>query len=169
MSDPAKRASNPFDRVVGPWERVIDDMHATAERYREADQTVIECHPGDVATLTGEPLTAAEMTGDVDPGRRTGLDAVLPGEEFEAVRTVLRARDPDRVEVFRATGNGLVFLLLSLWSGDSVVMLPLYYDRQEADTLRTIASDGGFPVHVRPLVDDERVSVTIDDPEPCFP
>ncbi|WP_018256368.1 DUF7529 family protein [Halomicrobium katesii] len=169
MSDPAQRANTPFDRVVDPWERVIDEMHATAERHREDGKRVIECHPGDVATLTGDPRTAAASTGDIEPDRRVGLDAVLPGSEFEAVQAVLRDRNPDRVEVFRARGNGLVFLLLSLSCGDSVVLLPLYYEREDADALRSIARDGGFPVHVRPLTDGERVRVTVDDPELCVP
>jgi hypothetical protein len=171
MSDPADPEANPFERVVGPWERVIDDMHATAAQYRGDGREVVECHPGDVATLTGEPRTAAELTGNADPAeeRRLGLDVVVPGDEFAAVREALGDRSPDRVEVFRATGNGLVFLLLVLAANERVVLLPVYYDRGDVAALRSIARDGGFRVHVRPLVDDERVTVTVDDPEPCFP
>jgi len=171
MSDPVDPEENPFGRVVGPWERVLDDMHATAEEYRADDLDVVECHPGDVATLTGAPRTAAELTGSVDPeeAQRLGLDAVVPGEEFAAVQEALGDRTADRVEVFQATGNGLVFLLLVVAAGEHVVLLPVYYDRGDVEALRSIADDGGFRVHVRPLVDDERVTVTVDDPEPCFP
>ena len=170
MSDPVD-PENPFGRVVGPWERVIDDMHATAEQYREDGRDVVECHPGDVATLTGTPRTAAELTGSADPteDRRLGLDVVLPGDEFAAVQRALGDRAPEHVDVFRATGNGLVFLLLVLAAGERVVLLPAYYDRTDVEALRSIARERGFRVHVRALADEERVTVTVDDLEPCFP
>lgn len=76
---------------------------------------------------------------------------------------------PGHVEVFRATGNGLVFLLLVLAAGERVALLPPYYDRGDVEVLRSIARERGLRVHARALVDEERVTVTVDDPEPCFP
>lgn len=159
MHDPADPEASPFDRVVGPWQRVIDDMHATADQHREYGRQAVTCHPGDVATLT--------PSGD-GADHRLGLDVVLPGDEFETVRSVLSDRDPGAVDVFAATDNGLVFLLLSLSCGDVVVLVPAYYDSQDRDALEALARERGLPIHLRPLADDERVTVTVDDPDPCF-
>lgn len=172
MDEHAGVGANPFDRVVGPWEDVLDDMAATARQHREQGKTAIELHPGDVATLTGEPRTAAELSADGEPAlddRQLGLDVIVPGDEYDDVRSVLGDQNPDRMDVFQATGNGLVFLLLVLTAGETVVLVPVYYDREDTDALQTIARERGLRLHVRPLTDDERVTVTVDDPEPCFP
>ena len=172
MDDTTDHETNPFGRVVGPWEQVIDDMHATAEGYREDGLTVIECHPGDVATLTGEPRTGAELAGQDDPDtpdRRLGLDVVVPGNEFDDARSALTGPDPTYVDVFQATGNGMVFLLFGLQWSDTVLLVPAYYDQSDEKALRDVTHESGLSVYVRPLADDERVVFTLDDPEPCFP
>jgi len=169
MDDTTEPEANPFERVVGPWERVIEDMHATADGYREEGRTVIECHPGDVATLTGEPRTAAELTGESDPDRRVGLDIVVPGDEFEGVRSALTGPDPTYVDVFQATGNGMVFLLFALQWPETVVFVPAYYDQSDEEALRNVTREDGLSVYVRPLTDEDRVVFTLDDADPCFP
>ena len=78
MADPT---DNPIGRVVGPWQRVIDDMVAIASRYREDGWTAIELHPGDVTVLTGAPRTVAERRGSYEPeSHRLGLDVVVPDD-----------------------------------------------------------------------------------------
>lgn len=168
MEDPS---DNPFDRVVGPWEQVMEDMDLTAERYRDAGRTVVELHPGDVTVLTGEPRTAAEQQGTVDlESRRLGFDVVVPGDEFERLQSALADRTVDGYEVWRGTGQGMVFLLVALESGDDLaVVFPAYYDLQDRDALEGIARDHGLETHLRPLSADAVLSVEHDDPDPFFP
>ena len=163
--------ANPFDRVVGPWEQVIEDMEATAERHRDAGRTVIELHPGDVATLTGEPRTAAEQRTGVDLStRRLGLDVVVPGDEFERLERALEDRRVERYEAFRAESAGMVFLLLDVRCGDDcTALIPAYYEESDRTSLELIARDHGLQVHVRPLSADTVVTVDLDDPDPLFP
>ena len=164
-------SDNPFDRVVGPWERVLEDMTATAERYRDAGRTVLELHPGDVAVMTGEPQTLAEERGSHDPEpTRLGFDVVVPGDEFERLRSALADRTVDDYEVFRATGNGLVFLLIAVECGDDfVALIPAYYDRERRDALEAVAREHGLYTNVRPLGGDVVVTIAHDDPGPFFP
>ncbi|MGB9930917.1 DUF7529 family protein [Haloarcula amylolytica] len=171
MDDPVDPESNPFDRVVGHWEQVIDDMAATAAKYRDAGRETIELHPGDVTLLTGEPRTMAEQTGEYEPdSRRLGFDVVVPGDEFRRLADALGNRPVDRYEVFRATGDGMVFLLVALECGDDLAaFVPLYYDRSDREALEQVAADRGLYSHIRPLSEDEVVTVAHDDPDPFFP
>ena len=66
MSEPAGDGAPAGDG----WSAVIEDMEATAAEYRERGWTALELHPGDSVL--------------VDSDRRTGLDVVLPGPEFES-------------------------------------------------------------------------------------
>lgn len=168
MADPTH---NPFDRVVGPWEHVMEDMQATAERHRDAGRTVIELHPGDVGTLTGEPRTAAERQEGVDlANRRLGFDVVVPGDEYERLERALADRSVERYEVFRAEGAGMVFLLVDVRCGeDCAVLIPAYYDQNDRGALERIARDHGLQAHVRPLSADTIVTIDFDDPGPFFP
>jgi hypothetical protein len=161
---------NPFDRVVGPWERVMEDVAATADRYRADGRTVVELHPGDVAVLTGDPETTTEQQGTVDPAsRRLGFDVVVPGDEFERLQSALADRTVDECEVFRATGDGMVFLLVALESEDDLaVLLPAYYSLDERAALESVARQHGLQAHVRPLSDDAVVTVDIENPDPFF-
>ncbi|RLM97041.1 hypothetical protein [Haloarcula sp. Atlit-7R] len=171
MNDPADPESNPFGRVVGHWEQVIDDMAATTTQYRDDGREAIELHPGDVTVLTGEPRTMAEQTGEYEPEtRRLGFDVVVSGDEFRRVADALEDRTVDRSEVFRATGDGMVFLLVALECGDDLaVLVPLYYDQTDRADLSQVADDHGLYSHIRPLTDDEVVTVSHEDPEPFFP
>jgi len=161
MDEPVDPESTPFDRVVGPWQDVIEDMAATAEEYREAGRTVVELHPGDVETVTGEHVDSEAV--------RLGFDVVVPGDEFDRLRDAMADRTVDRYEVFAATGNGMVFLLVAVECDDLVVLVPLYYDQSDRPSLEGIAEDDGLATHIRPLADDEVVTVTHRDPEPFFP
>lgn len=171
MDEAADPESNPFDRVVGHWERVIDDMSATAAEYRETGRRAVELHPGDVSVMTGDPRTLAERTDEFDPdARRVGFDVVVPGDEYERVRDALADRSVDRYEVFRAAGDGMVFLLVALEIGaDLAVLVPLYYDRSDRAELERVVDEYGLYTHIRPLVEDDVVTVAHADPDPFFP
>ena len=167
MADPSQ---NPFDRVVGPWQQVMEEMTVAAERHRDAGRDVVELHPGDVATLTGEPRTAAEQQRGVDRSeRRLGLDVVVPGDEFDRLRRTLGDRRVESYEVFRATEGGMVFLLVEIIAGGCTVVLPAYYDQRERAALEEIAREHGLQAHVRSLSSDTAVSFDFEQPSPFFP
>jgi len=168
MDEAADPEANPFGRVVGHWDRVLDDMAATAASYRDAGRTVLELHPGDVTLLTGEPRTLAETKGAHDPGPRdVGFDVVVPGDEFERLQATVDDRELDRYELFRATGDGLVFLLVAMEYGDNLaVLVPLYYDQTDRADLERIAREHGLSTHVRPLDESAVVTIAHTDPTP---
>jgi hypothetical protein len=169
---PPDPEDNPFPRVVGPWEQVIEDMKATADRYREAGWEVVELHPGDVHVMTGEPRTLAEQQEEYEPPpQRLGLDVVVPGDEYDHLRDVVAGREFDSDEVFRATEGGIVFLLIGLESRaeDAVVFVPAYYELADVEDLRRVAAEHGLYTNVRPLTGEEVVTFTHADPGPMFP
>lgn len=160
MDEPAAPDRTPFDRVVGPWDDVLDDMAATAAEYRADDWQTIELHPGDVETVTGE---------HADDETPLGFDVVVPGDEFERLRDALADRTVDRYEVFAATGNAMVFLLVAVESDDLAVLFPLYYDQSDQQGLVAAADEDGLTTRLRPLVDEESVTISHHDPDPFFP
>lgn len=169
---PPDPEDNPFDRVVGPWQDVVEDMTATAERYRADGWETVELHPGDVAVLTGDPRTMAEEKGDFEPGpRRLGLDVVVPGEEYERLRDLASGRTFDSYEAFRAVEGGIVFLLVVVTDAtdEVAVFVPAYYELADAADLREVADEHAMYTHVRSLSPDEAVTFTHDDPDPLFP
>lgn len=170
--DPADPTENPFHRVVDPWEQVIEDMEATAAEYEEAGWDVVTVHPGDVFVMTGEPRTLAEEQGEYEPDpQRLGLDVVVPGEEYDAVRALAGRHDFDSYEAFRAVEAGIVFTLVVLESATeaAAVFVPTYYEVSDLQDLRAVADEYGLYTHVRSLASDEVVTFTHADPEPFFP
>ncbi|MFT4905092.1 MAG: hypothetical protein ACI8UR_001660 [Natronomonas sp.] len=149
---------NPAEDVVPHWERVIEDMHATAEQHREEGWETVELHPGDVTVLSR------------DESDRFGLDAVVPGEEFDPLRTAVEERTFDAYEVFRGETEGVVFGLTVVRSNDGelAVFIPFYYDRRE-DIEMLQNHDGQLYTHVRQLKNDHIVTFSHVNPEPFFP
>jgi len=139
------------------WSAVIEDMEATAAEYRERGWTTLELHPGDSVL--------------VDSDRRTGIDVVLPGPEFEELEALVERRSFDEVEVFRAAGEGLVYLLVVEADPESEVaaFVPAYYDpNAAADALDSIREAGALRLFCRRLNDDT-VTFVHDDPAPFLP
>jgi len=169
--DPVDPESNPFHRVTDHWEAVIEDVHATADQYRADGWTVVALHPGDVTVLTGQPRTAAELTGAVDRDHRVGFDVVVPGDEFERLRDALADRTVERCSVFGADGSGVVYRVVAVETTDRevAVLVPLYYDRSDVEDLLAVADDGGLSTHVRPLQDDQVITVEHADADPFIP
>ncbi|MFC6836948.1 DUF7529 family protein [Halomarina ordinaria] len=138
------------------WERVIEDMHATGETYREDGYDVVELHPGDVTV--------------VDDG--SGFDLVVSGEEFAAVQSMVADASLTETEVFRAVEGGRVYVLVVVRDGASEAALccPLYYAPDRATSLREYARESGrLFTYVRSLSADDAVAVAFDDPELFFP
>ena len=139
------------------WSAVIEDMEATAAEYRERGWTTLELHPGDSVL--------------VDSDRRTGLDVVLPGPEFEELESLVDDRQFRDVEVFRAEGDELVYALVVELAPESetAVFVPVYYDpSQSAETIESIREAGAIRLFCRRLNDDT-VQFVHDDPTPFLP
>ena len=69
MDDPQDPQATPEDLVTGRvaprWTQVIEDMHATAEEYADADWGTVQLHPGDVTVLAGDTADGrAGLAGD---------------------------------------------------------------------------------------------------------
>ncbi|WP_435334715.1 DUF7529 family protein [Haloarchaeobius sp. TZWWS8] len=157
--DEAKQAMGVADRVMPAWEQVVSDMEATAEEYRDSGWTAIECHPGDVAMLT--------------EGDRTGLDVLLPDDEFDELQASYEADDSfDEVEVFRATQAGILFAVAALKNEttETTLLVPLYYDTDRAqEFIEMVHDEGELRLHLRPLDERQVVTFTQHDPAPFLP
>ncbi|MFC6725160.1 hypothetical protein ACFQE1_12435 [Halobium palmae] len=44
-------SQHPLSGALDAWERVVDDMEATAAEYREEGWETLELHPGDVTPI----------------------------------------------------------------------------------------------------------------------
>lgn len=163
--DNADRASEVASRVTPVWDRVIEDAAATAEAYREDGWDAIVCHPGDV-TATGE----ADVELD---DARTGVDVLVPDDEFERVAAAVDGPGAfDEVEVFRAEQNGVVFFVAALENAaaETAILVPAYYDTRRAENfLETVAREGELRLHVRPLDRRRVLTFAQSDPSPFLP
>ncbi len=139
------------------WERLIDDMAATAQEYREQGWRAIELHPGDVSVFPG------------DDGRR-GFELLPPDDEFDAASEAFDESDGfDGAEVFRAVEGGVVYVLVVLESPETetALLAPAYYDHgQETEFVDMLESADAVPIHVRPL--NERRVLTFTHREPSL-
>ena len=150
------------NRVMDVWEEVIADMEATAEAYREEGWRVLAIHPGDVASPDGE------QTG------RWGLDVLVPDDEFEELEHLIEVESFsfDESEVYRATGSGLVYLVVAILDHDTevAVVFPAYYDVDRGRSMLDRATDAGvIHTHLRPLDLENVVTFSHDDPSLFMP
>ncbi|MCT9095227.1 hypothetical protein [Haloarchaeobius sp. HME9146] len=148
------------ERVLPVWERVVADMEATAEEYREAGWEALECHPGDIATIT-------EGEG------QTGLDVVLPDDEFDRIEAAYDADgDFDEVEAFRAVEQGIVFAVAALKNAttETALLVPIYYDADSSqEFLQMVSEEGELRIHLRPLDQRRILTFTQHEPAPFLP
>ena len=125
------------------WQAVLEDMAATAEAYRDRGWTTLELHPGDSVL--------------VDSEFRTGLDVVLPGDEYEDLEAVAADATFADVDVFQAATDTTTYLLVVEKDPDSetAVFVPAYYDTaSSAEKLDTIRENGELRLFCRRLNDD---------------
>lgn len=157
MGEPAGNDAPANVQARNGWSAVIEDMEATAAEYRERGWTTLELHPGDSVL--------------VDSDRRTGIDVVLPGPEFEELESLVEDRQFRDVEVFRAEGDELVYVLVVELAPESetAVFVPAYYDpSQSAEAIELIRETGAVRLFCRRLNDDT-VQFVHDDPTPFLP
>ena len=125
------------------WQAVLEDMAATAEAYRDRGWTTLELHPGDSVL--------------VDSEFRTGLDVVLPGDEYEDLEAVAADASFTDVDVFQAATDTTTYLLVVEKDPDSetAVFVPAYYDTASSTgKLDAIRENGELRLFCRRLNDD---------------
>lgn len=158
MSDNPGGAGAPTNvQAQSGWQAVIEDMEATAEAYRDRGWTTLELHPGDAVL--------------VDSDTRLGLDVLLPGPEYEDLESMAENAEFTDVDVFRAEGSGLLYLLVVEKDPDAetAVFVPAYYDPGSAqEKLDAIREDGELRLFCRRLNDDY-VEFVHADIEPFLP
>lgn len=138
------------------WEKVIEDMEATASEYERDGWETLLLHPGDVAVLNGAD------------GAGPGLDVVVPDPEF---RDLVAAIDGDveveAVDVYRASVASTTFLVIVLeYTGELAVFVPVYYRTagpKIETALRRAHDDGEFVTRLRRLA-GESVIISHEDP-----
>lgn len=148
--------AHPLSGVLDVWERVVDDMEATAAEYREAGWEALVVRPGDVTPLDGDPF---------------GLDVLAPTEEVETLEELVADVTFDTSHVLRAEEGGVRFCIVAVEAGEDevAVVVPVFYDVDEAAPLAERAREEGVTyTHVRPPSDDARVTFTHDDPSLFF-
>lgn len=156
MSDtPAERPDTVQAR--SGWQAVVEEMSAIADDYRNRGWTALELHPGDAVL--------------VDSDRRTGLDVVLPGPEYEDLEALAADRTFADVDVFQAEEDGMLYLLAVEKdpANETAVLVPAYYDIGSGQSkLETIRSNGTLRLFCRRL-NDEYVEFVHDDVAPFLP
>ncbi|QCC59699.1 hypothetical protein NP511_14965 [Natrinema thermotolerans] len=157
MSDnPASDTSNNVQAQSG-WQSVIEEMAAIADEYRDRGWTALELHPGDAVL--------------VDSEKRTGLDVLLPGPEYENLESLTENCSFVDVDVFRAADSSMFYLLIVEKDPESetVVFVPAYYDPGSGQPkLDTIRSDSEFRLFCRRLSDDY-IEFVHGDVQPFLP
>ncbi|NIB98335.1 hypothetical protein [Halobacterium sp. R2-5] len=155
MTDnPADAPSNV--QAADGWQAVVEDMAAVAEEYRDRGWTTLELHPGDSVL--------------VDSEFRTGLDVLLPGDEYEDLEALAEDVAFSDVDVFRAE-SGMRYLLVVEKDPDSetAVFVPAYYDPAGSqEKLETIRANGELRLFCRRLNDDY-VEFVHENVEPFLP
>ncbi|MFC3958604.1 DUF7529 family protein [Halovivax cerinus] len=130
-------------RTTDSWRSVLDDMESTAAAYRDRGWSTLELHPGDCVL--------------VDSERRTGLDVLLSGSEYEALESLTAAHTFTDVEVFAAPTGEMQYLLIVETDpvAESAAFVPAYFELAGARAVIETASEAGtFRVFCRRLNDD---------------
>lgn len=151
MTEPGGDGPGPMDW----WDRLLDDMAASAAEYEERGWETVRLHAGDVTALDGRY------------GDRVGLSVLVPDNEFAELERVLDGGDVQSCDVYRTDVQGYVAFLLAIETDDDTAALcPGYYalaDDSVPGLFEQADSEGELRVYLRRL-DETSVSVSIDDP-----
>ena len=160
--DPVGEPDTLGDDDRSHWERVMEDMAATAEEYRERGWDAHGVHPGDVG-----------LFADTEKEGRTGIDLLAPDNEFDPVAEAFDAADGfGDAQVFRADTGSSVFVVVALEDAETetAVLLPAHYSPPENEEfMEMIYADGEVRIHVRPLNERRILTFTHDDPSLFLP
>lgn len=145
-------------RAMEFWDDIVADMEATADEYESEGWEAHQLHPGDVTTRSPDPESDDDLFG---------LDVLVPNNEFDAVEELLEGGVAfDAYEAFRATGDGLVLLMVAMEDNDEevAVLYPAYYDPQDAQAMLAVADrESEMRTYLRTLT-NERIEFTHEDP-----
>lgn len=151
------RESAGVQASMGAWDAVVDDMEATAEAYEEAGWETLQCHPGDVAVVTGEEADAVPH-----------FDVLLPDNEYADVEELLESGVTfTEYEVLKAEEGGVLYFVVVMEdpAEQAALLYPGYYERSAADPLFEHAHDAGeLRTRLRRL-DGEYVELVHEDPD----
>lgn len=152
---------NPIASVMEFWDKVVADMSATAEEYRNEGWETLELHPGDVSTMS--------KGGDDD---RYGIDVLVPGKEMEKIHELVEKRgvEFDSFEVYKAMGSELMYAVIAMKDeGNEVALLyPVYYP-PDSKILHEARDEGVMYSYIRNLTEEEVIKLSHDDPSLFFP
>ncbi|MFB6072530.1 MAG: hypothetical protein ABEJ88_06135 [Halobacterium sp.] len=158
--DPVGEPDNPAGDAMPYWERVVEDMEATAEEYRDRGWTAVALHPGDVSVFTDAP-------------DRNGIELLAADNEFEDLADAFDdAGGFSEAQVLRATTEGSVYVVVVLEdeAAETAVLLPAYYSPGEHDDfVEMIQTEGEVEIHVRPLDERRVLTFTHEDPSLFLP
>src|SRR6056297_3529823 len=129
-------------RDTDGWQSVLEDMTSTAGAYRDEGWETLELHPGDSVL--------------VDSDRRTGLDVLLSGPEYEQLASLASSHSFSTSEVFAAESAGLYYLLIVERDpeAETAVFIPAYYELSRSrEALESIVADDELRVFCRRLND----------------
>lgn len=153
----------PTQALRDRWEDVESDLEATAGELAAEGWTAVTLHAGDATT--------------VPPGRdaSAGLDVLVPGDEFEALESMLAdGATFSETVVFRQAAGGVSFVVCVFRDPDRelAALVPAFYPQLGTDARALAAQahdDGTLAVHVHPLDRSRVVTFGIDDPGLVFP
>jgi len=139
------------------WKRVLDDMEATADEYKQEGWTAVMLHPGSV-----QPLLPSEAS------QKYGIDIVVPVSEYEETRKVVSDRDDEaQIEVLCNRYSETLFSMLvyRFESDQQAILCPFYLSGQDSiDLLELAINEECLPVYIRSL-SETPIKVSLDDPE----
>mgnify|MGYP000185731950 CR=1 FL=1 len=150
------RAMDPAEltnvQAMDAWEAVIGDMDSTASAFEERGWKTIVCHPGDVTV--------------VESDARTGIDVLLPDNEFGDVAEFVETSTFDEYEVLRAEQEGVVYAVVVMQDTDAerVFLFPTYFEPSE---FVEVAQESVM-VYLRRL-NGEYVELELEDPSLFLP
>jgi len=145
------------DAATERWEDLLADAEATAAEYEADGWETIAVTPGDVTVLTGRD--------------RFGFDVLAPGDEYETLREAIDGATVDTTHVYGAEEGDARFYVVVAEATDAelAVVVPTFAHVGVLGTLERLATAAGaMYVYVRPLSDESRVTVVVEDPAPFF-
>lgn len=140
---------------TAPWQRLLEEVDAAAERYRTDGVAVVTVEPTDVS-VTGDP---------------PGPVLVVPDDEYTAVAELAATGEFAATDVLVETTDDVVLLAVAFEraDGDVAVLLPLYYERtpDEEGVLRS--HEAPLQLRVRGLAGTDVIEFTHEKPAALFP
>jgi len=143
------------DRSMEWWDLLLEEMAAEAAAYEADGWQTLALHTGDVTP----------RDGSVD---ELALDVLIPDNEFATLETALED-GVDSYDLLLSTPDEYVAFVIVLenTARELAVFVPAYYSRRDdaaATLLRKAVDAGELPLVLRTLTDD-RVELSLDDPE----